>query len=104
VDSAPAAGSGAERARRRFLRAVTAREEPSVDAPAWEQAGSDTRGEIVPAVIAVVVVCALLGGLVALAATVGGETSSNPGPAASIAPRGTTAPGAQPLRSGPPKP
>jgi hypothetical protein len=90
-DPAPAS-SGAEAARRRPPFALTTHEGQSVDAPPWEQPGADGRGRIAPAVIAVVIVCALLGGLAAVAATLGGETSSSPGPAASIAPAGRTAP------------
>lgn len=65
-----------------------------MDAPLGEQVGSEGQRRIAPAVIAVVVVCALLAGLAALAATLGGATA-NPHPAASIAPRGTTAPAAR---------
>jgi hypothetical protein len=91
-DSASASG-GAGWPRQRSPLALTAREAPSVDAPPWEQAGSDGQGRIAPAVISVVLVCGLLGGLGAFAATLGGRTNSSPGPAASIAPAGTTAPG-----------
>jgi hypothetical protein len=90
-DSPPACGAAAA-TRPRSPSASTAREAPSEHAPPWQQAGSDGRGAIAPAVIAVVIVCALLGGLAALAATLGRGTSSNPSPAASIAPTGVTAP------------
>jgi hypothetical protein len=64
------------------------------DAPLWEQTGSGGQGRIAPVVLAVVIVCALVGGLAAFAATLGG-TTSNPHPAASIAPEATNAPGAR---------
>jgi hypothetical protein len=70
----------------------TARGAPSADAPHREQAGSAGQGRIAPVVLAVVVVCALVGGLAAFASTLGGTTSS-PHPAASIAPAATNAHG-----------
>jgi hypothetical protein len=91
-DSAPAS-SRAEPTRRRFPLIFTMREAPSVHAPRREQVALDERDRIAPAVIAVVVVCALLSGLAAFAATLGGGTSSSPGPAESIAPGGITASG-----------
>jgi hypothetical protein len=96
-DSA-SASSGAEPTRQRSRLALTARGAPLADEPPWEQAGPDRPGQIAPAVLAVVVVCALLGVLAAVAATIGGRTSSSPSPAASIAPAGVTAPA---LRAGP---
>jgi hypothetical protein len=86
--------SGAQPTRPRSGPALTARGAPSADAPPWEQTGSDGRGRIALVVLAVVVVCALVGGLAAFAATLGG-TASSPHPAASIAPGATSAPGAR---------
>ena len=91
-DSAPAVG-GAARTRRRSRSASTAREEASADAPSWEKVRSDGPGRAMPVVIAVVLVCALLGGLAAFAATLSESAPAGPDPAASIAPAGATAPG-----------
>jgi hypothetical protein len=93
-DSA-SASSRAEPMPQRPPLALAEVEAPSVDEPLWEEVGSEGQRRIAPAVIAVVVVCALLGGLAALAATLGG-TAANPHPASSIAPGGTTAPGGRP--------
>ena len=90
-DSARAVG-GAARTRHRSRSASTAGE-ASVDAPSWEKVGSDGPGRAMPVVIAVVLVCALLGGLAAFAATLSESAPAGPGPAASIAPAGATAPG-----------
>lgn len=93
-DAGPVAG-GAEPTRRRSRSAVAVREAPSADAPPWEQSGADGPGRTALAVLAVVVVCALLGGLAAFTVTLGGRAPVSPGPAASIAP-GTTPPGVGP--------
>lgn len=93
----PAADSGgAQSAGRRAWLALATREAPSVDAPAWERGGTGRPGRIASVVIAVVIVCALLGGLAAFAATLGGAATSTPGPAASIAPGSATVPAGTP--------
>ncbi|MGD0702948.1 MAG: hypothetical protein ABSA02_24075 [Trebonia sp.] len=93
-DSGPASG-GVASTRQRSRPALAARAAPSVAAPAWEQAADDGRGGIASAVLAVVGVCALLGGLAAFAATFSGNVPASPSPAASIARSGVTAPGGQ---------
>jgi hypothetical protein len=84
-ESAPALG-GAEATRQRSRSAPTTRDAQSAEEPA----GSERYGRIALAVITVATVCALLGVLAALAATVGRGTSSGPGPAVSIPPEGAT--------------
>jgi hypothetical protein len=95
-DSA-SASSGPEPTRQRSRLALTARGATVPDAPPWEQTGPDGPGQIAPAVLAVVVVCALLGALAAVAVTIAGRTGASPSPAASIAPAGVTVPA---LRAG----
>jgi hypothetical protein len=90
-DSAPGS-AGAEATGQRSPFALSTREGQSADAPPWEQAESDQWGRTASAVIAVVIVCALLGGLAAVAATLSGRPSSRPDPAASIPPTGIPAP------------
>ena len=85
--------TGAQRTRGRSRSASTAREAASVDAPPWERVGQDGPGRVAPIVIAIAVLCVLLGGLAAFAATLGGSAPASPGPAASIAPAGATASG-----------
>jgi hypothetical protein len=70
---------------------VAEREARSAEPPPWEQGGSDGPERIALAVLAVVIVCALLGGIAVFATTLGGSTAS-PSPAASIAPTGSTPP------------
>ena len=85
--------TGAQRTRGRSRSASTAREAASPDAPAWERVGQDQPGRVAPIVIAIAVLCVLLGGLATFAATLGGSAPASPGPAASIAPAGATASG-----------
>ena len=93
------ASSGAEPTRQRSPLALTVGEARSVNAPPVEQVRSDGQGQIAPAVIAIAVVCALLGGLAAFAATLGG-TTARPHPAASIASENPTAPAGRPRTGG----
>jgi hypothetical protein len=90
------ADGGAGSTRRRSRPALAVREAPSLDVPSWEQAGDGAQGRIAPAVLAVVVICALLGGLSAFAVTRSGSTPVSPSPAASIAPAGESASGGAP--------
>ena len=91
------AASGTKQGRRRSRSPSADREAASGDAPPWERVEQDGRGRTAPIVIviAVAVVCALLGGLAAFTATLGGSAPASPRPAASIAPAGATAPGAR---------